>query len=1462
LAAEKTLLIRLVARADGQPVIAGFGRTLGELAGYENRLQQEIRETNAEARRQSSVLGNLAGSTRAWLASALGAAGVGVLAKKTFDYNQELEGTQIAIHGLLFANRQYSDAAGRAVDEQTRWNASGAESQNVMRLLQKESLKTAATVPQIADSFALVFGALKAANLPTHNLDEIVALTTRLTQAANAFKVPAEQMRQEINSILTAQVTQDSTIAHRLGLDNESIRGMQANGTLLQELMSRTAAYARAAEEQSNTVRGKLVNTSEIIVSTLSRAIDPILQRTKGALDSVFGFFQRHGDAIVSFVQRFVLAIDKGVTWLRGFIAEHQSLIQEMLSIAAIAGTVVAAYGAVGLAIAALTSPITLTIAGIAALALVWEKARKYSEIEVGGRPIAAYLRATAQVVGTVFTASIVAQVGAMKVLWYAAKAVFGGLGELMLAPFHFLVSRLRQLVDDIPASLAKLIPGFDTIKLSAHGLSDALGGVFKPLDNLRAAVDSFRDTKDLMRELQLVGAENTQSALTSKAPLGSAADLVKDVWGEAAEWLNAKLPSLQQIGAKAADALAGIHGGSGANKAKATDSKLLSKLADAEREYLAWINDFREQASAEGDPLSQQLAKIEADRQDALGRLEHQRRKLKGVIGIDFDSDEKAINTHFDRAERSAVIQDAARLTEDHNKQTLEGVRRLWTMTREIAEEQIAASEEKRLSLIKDSVERERQTRIAGIEKWARERRDDVTDSIKDEKTRDKALSVIEQERQRRIREAEEEALRQTRERTVGTTEFWKRAAEEIKAQFREIGQVVRDSLVGARRALGEAVDGFLADLTSGQADVMKSIGSLAKGLSGLWTKALTDILLNGKNVTKQLQDLFKSVHVKNDDGSTDYLGTALQGAGFGAMVGGLFAKPTNYAGEGGAIGGAIGAVIGSYFAAPAVGMAIGTAIGTAVGSMLQKGKDSINVAIRDGIVTVTEKGVSAKARMDVQTQVQRKVKEELKGWQSILDLFPQSVRDYLKEKKLDAPKLNLFGGVESADLTDQSALNSLSDFLSNDLPEAALAAYTGALTVALGRLGVGAQRISDLFTYLGTLQGKELRDALTRYIRVVLDAADIRDKLAAPFETKLELARTYGQPKPAAGQLADIAAAIDATVARMAELRDIEDIVGAQEELNRLSQQYYDLQLRSLQHVLQIQEQVTNSFAQLREQIQLGGMDDQGKADFFFQRLLDLRTAMEHTTDADDISRLSQQVQQYVSQAYGLAPDNAEMRSKLLDILGDVESIAQSQLEKAKAAIAANEERDAKVATALERASELLLKAAGDLAKITTPDPEPQPGTGTPSPGNSTPVNGGGTRFRIGNDEEIDQTTGDTPPPTITPATVETGMVMIELVDRLDIHALRMETEFSGLRHDIETFVATAKATQQQVSVPTPEQYAAAVASALAGMTFTARTTVDGFVNIDSGELVERAKSATIITIQRDPDILALRN
>ncbi len=1444
-----------------------------------------------------------------------GAAGLGVIAKQTFDYNQELEGTQIAIAGLLYANQKYTDSLGNVVDETTAWQAANAESMALMGDLQRESLKTAATVPQIADAFAIVYGALNEAGVKVEK-SAVVQLTTRLTQAANAMKVPMEQIRQEISSLITGQITQDSTIAKRLGLDNAAVKEMQANGTLVGELMRRTEGYAKAAEAQSNTIRGKLVNTIEIVTATLSKAFDPLLQKGKGALDAIFKFFSENGDKIATFVQRVVAGVDAVVGSISKWVKEHRGLVEEILAVGAVATAAVAAYGLIAAAIAAITSPVGLAIAGIVGLALVWDSTRKYAEIEIGGRPIAAYIRATFEAVTSIYVSHIRTQLGVMKAMWEAVVAgvttagaamrllgtvaavpirVLRALGDFaaetaqrigkafsplvnVIAPpimrvvglvvalgtsFRSLISaaevparrvgeifeslvarvtaplrRLLAIVAELPEKLIAIVPGADAVRNAARDLLATLPQLTKPAETLSS---TLKRTGEDAR----AAAADVRAALNSKEGFGSVADMVKGAWGDAAKWLSAQLPELTALGKQAAGAL-GLT--STSTITPRTDPKAASKSASAAEklqrekdEYLRFIADYRAQVSAAGDPLSQALAKIEVDRTLAISKLEAQKRQLKDALSPDvFKSDRDAINAVFD----SKAAEARRKAVEGIKSDLIASLRLQHELTVNAQRE----TEDRRIALIKDSVQRELATKLAANRRWFEDESAKVEQSIENERERANQIEQLAEERKRRDARDRKDADREMREATFGYAEYWKKLAERIAQQWRGINQVISETILQSRVLLADTINGFLDDLTSGQTDLLKTLTGLSKGLTSLWTKALTDILMSGKNVADQLQKLFESIHVKKPDGTTDYAGTALGGAGFGGMIGGLFQGPNNYAAAGGTLGGGIGAAIGAaiagYFtgglgagAGAQIGAVIGTAIGTLVGSFITKGTDSIEVSIKDGIATVTEKGISAEAREELQTQVQRRVKEETKQWESLLDLFPEAVRDKIKQLGT-TQKINIDGGVENADLTDEGALNALGDFLSNDLPKAAFDAYSNSIRLGLSELGVGAGRISELFAYWGTLQGKELHDAVERYIRVVLDAADIRGKITAPAEDKIKAASEYGKQRPLQ-QLDDIGAAIDKAVERMAGLKDVEDIVAAQEEINRLSEQYYQTQLQYLARIQQVQQAITNSIAQQREQIELAGMNDQQKVDHFFGRMLELRGQLEATTDPEEISRLTQQIQQYVSQALGMAGDNPEMRAKLLAILADIEGISKEQLDKATQEAL---DKDAKPASALERAAELLLKAAEDLSGVTDPKPKP-PGDGDPD--------------RPDRPERPERPKNNEQP------NADKELVMVEFIGRMKELVSTRELELQKDDKRAEEFILALRAAyqEQKDNAPKPEDFSKGLRDALRGMEFR---TVEPIV-VDNGDLgesiVDYAERRVIARLQEDPDVILPR-
>lgn len=1408
--AEKVLLIKLKTTAEGQPVIAAFGRSLNEVASSENRLQREMRETSTAARSQTSALSGATSSLKGWIAAAGGLAAAGAIARGVFSYHQDVEATTNSIAGLLFASQQYVDSTGRAVSETVAWQAANAEAAVTMEQLQRESLKTAATVPQIAAAYATTYGAIMAGGIKATN-DEILQLTVRLTQAGNAFQVPMEQMRQEINSLLTGQITEDSMIAKRLGLDNKSIKQMQANGTLVGEVMRRTEAYALAAEAQSNSVRGKLLNTIESVTATLAKAFGPVIQKMKGGLDAISTFASGTGAGVAEWTGRVAAGVERIVSRITAWVTENGTLIASVGALAAAVLVVSQAVAVVNAALVIANSTASRFMLTAIAIALVWEGVRKLAPIEIGGSTIGGYVSAVATglfgLVGTI-------------------GAALGGLVFLVLQGIKTAIAVSFREVGIAVGDLGELL-GLDWLRDAGRNAAAFWEGAGGHVNRL---ADSTQKAIDQVKELGAATVTATKAAF-GQSELPSIADMAGGAISAAIDRVKTLMPELEAAVKPKLDAHAADREGG----PKPADGKALARLEKDKAEYLNFIDGFRSAAEAAGDPLSQTLAKIETDRAAAIRKFEEQKKQLKGAVGVNFAADETAINEHFNTkaldqwyGEVRKVIEKVAREQEV-----------LAELTTSIAIEGQERTTAKRLALISDEIERERQTRVAEADTWLEQKLAMIEKEIEGEATKTKAIEVVQAEYRARLVAADQDAQDRIQENLVGTTAYWNKLAEAVKAQFRGISKIIADTVLESRRLLSGAVNGFLDDILDGQASLTDSIGDLSKGLAKIWTKNFTDILLSGKNVFGQLKEMMKGMHVQSG-GKTDYMGTAMQGAGFGGAVGGMFQTENNYAGVGGAIGGALGAVVGAYFGGAAgakVGLMIGTAIGTAIGSMITKGKDEIKVAIVNGVVTVTEKGISAEARNEVQTQIQRQVKAEMKAWRALFDRFPEHVKKELERLKQLMPRLDLTGAVEEADITDQNALDQLSDFLGQKLPRATFAAYSGGIRTALEMMGVGQARLTGLFDHWATLQGSELQEAVRSYINTMLDAVEIRDLMSAPFEDRFNEARRRSSATPIT-QMDDLDSRIQMAVASMAQLTDVDDIIAAQQHVNDLARQRYEMEIQYLQRIDQIGRQLSESIANQREQIQVAGMTDQQKLDHFFQRMVDLRGQLAGATDPEEISRLTQMIQSYVSQAMGVAPGNEDLRRRLLEILGDVDGMSQNQLAKARKEV---EERDGKTAQALQTAAEMLMKAAADLSGS---------GPRMPPPGERGPGGGDQDRRRgVDPGDRRSNIMANPPSGGSEPGAAWLGRVM----------------EMSARQQDIDVLLRLLQEQRsggtQPAAMPTPEQFADAVRRAMSEVQFV----VTEGIHIDGAALVAQAVHESTRTVyarlRANPDALQPR-
>ena len=145
-------------------------------------------------------------------------------------YNKEMESARIGIASLLVAQGKFSDAQGNVLQGTNQIAAAYKMTSDIMKKLEKDNLATAATFGELRTAFQRALGPGLAAGL---NVDQIRQFSVAMVQAGAAMGVPMDQMGQEVRSLLSGNITEDSMIARTLGITNSDIKKMQGNASEL-----------------------------------------------------------------------------------------------------------------------------------------------------------------------------------------------------------------------------------------------------------------------------------------------------------------------------------------------------------------------------------------------------------------------------------------------------------------------------------------------------------------------------------------------------------------------------------------------------------------------------------------------------------------------------------------------------------------------------------------------------------------------------------------------------------------------------------------------------------------------------------------------------------------------------------------------------------------------------------------------------------------------------------------------------------------------------------------------------------------------------------------------------------------------------------------------------------------------------------------------------------------------------
>lgn len=135
------------------------------------------------------------------------------------------------------------------------------------------------------------------------NLDQSADLSLSFAAALGTLGIPLEMARQEINSILTGQITSDSQLAKSIGLNNEQVKKWKEQGTLVDNLNKKLEAFKAGNALAAKTIDGVSSNIMELVQEFTRIAGEPFMGPIVEQLDQVYQFLNDNKDAILAFAQ-------------------------------------------------------------------------------------------------------------------------------------------------------------------------------------------------------------------------------------------------------------------------------------------------------------------------------------------------------------------------------------------------------------------------------------------------------------------------------------------------------------------------------------------------------------------------------------------------------------------------------------------------------------------------------------------------------------------------------------------------------------------------------------------------------------------------------------------------------------------------------------------------------------------------------------------------------------------------------------------------------------------------------------------------------------------------------------------------------------------------------------------------------------------------------------------------------
>lgn len=250
--------------------LSQLARALGEVASSADGAKIQISSFSTGIKNSNSVIKESTANVKQLAAQVIALVG----AYKALDtakgffqrginFASSLEDAQTSIGSIIAATNKISTAQGRTLEGAEKFAASLEISKDVMDQIQVLALESTATFDSLVQG---VSGIIAPATKAGIAIEKLPKFAVTAAQAMSTMKIPIEQMRTEIESLLSGNINKaQDLLATNLGITGEMVKNWKAQGVLVEELTRRLEPFAMAGERVANSWSGLKSNMQDAL---------------------------------------------------------------------------------------------------------------------------------------------------------------------------------------------------------------------------------------------------------------------------------------------------------------------------------------------------------------------------------------------------------------------------------------------------------------------------------------------------------------------------------------------------------------------------------------------------------------------------------------------------------------------------------------------------------------------------------------------------------------------------------------------------------------------------------------------------------------------------------------------------------------------------------------------------------------------------------------------------------------------------------------------------------------------------------------------------------------------------------------------------------------------------------------------------------------------------------------------